>query len=143
MIRGVGYNPWYASLSAAQRSSVYERDFSDMRRLGINTIEGWFDNQFDGVTLDAAARNGIGVMMPFELNQDWDYTDPAVQAGILDRVSAYVETYQHHSAVRMWEPGNENLHRVLYAHWVSQANVPAARAKAEASAAFLPILVSE
>ena len=140
-IRGVGYNPWYAGLSPAQRTALYNRDFSEMRRLGINTIEGWFETQFDSTTLDAAARNGIGVLMPFELNQDWDYTDPSVRAGILDRLSAYVEKYKDNPAVRMWSPGNENLHRVLYAHWVSQANVPAARAKADAFAAFLPEVV--
>ena len=139
MIRGVGYNPWYANLSPAQRTQLYDRDFADMRRLGINTIEGWFDNQFDEVTLDAAARNGIGVLMPFELNQDWDFTNPGVRAGTLERLSAYVEKYKNHPAVRMWSPGNENLHRVLYSHWVSQANVPAARAKAEAVAAFLVV----
>ena len=140
-IRGVGYNPWYAGLNTAQRESLYDRDFSDMRRLGINTIEGWFENQFDSVTLDAAARNGIGVLMPFELNQDLDYTDPTVRATILDRLSAYVERYRNHPAVRMWAPGNENLHRILYAHWVSQLNDPQARARAEAMAAFLPVVV--
>ncbi|MBV9131075.1 MAG: hypothetical protein JO318_00150 [Chloroflexi bacterium] len=140
-IKGVGYNPWYAALSPADRKAVYDRDFAEMHKAGINTIEGWFENQFDSVTLDEAARNGIGVMMPFELNQDWDFTDPNVQQQILDRVSAYVETYKDHPAVRMWAPGNENLHRILYAHWVSQANVPAAQAKATALAAFLPRLV--
>jgi hypothetical protein len=140
-IRGVGYNPWYANLAPTDRAALYNRDFADMRQLGINTIEGWFENQFDGVTLDAAARNGIGVLMPFELNQDLDYTDPAVRANILDRLTAYVNTYKNHPAVRMWAPGNENLHRILYAHWVSQANVPEARAKAEAMAAFIPVVV--
>ena len=76
-----------------------------MHRLGVNTIEGWFETQFDSVTLDSAARNGIGVMMPFELNQDWDYTNPNVTASILDHVAAYVEKYQNHPAVRMWAPG--------------------------------------
>ena len=140
-IRGVGYNPWYANLNATQRASLYDRDFSAMHRLGINTIDAWFENQFDGVTLDAAARNGIGVLMPFELNQDLDYTDPAVRANILDRLSAYVEKYRNHPAVRMWAPGNENLHRILYAHWVSQLNDPSARVRAEAMAAFLPVVV--
>jgi glycosyl hydrolase family 2 len=79
--------------------------------------------------------------MPYELNQDWDYTDPLVRAGILERVSAFVERYKGHAAVRMWAPGNENLHRILYARWVSQMNVPAARARANAFAAFLPELV--
>jgi Glycosyl hydrolases family 2, TIM barrel domain len=140
-IRGVGYNPQYAALGPAERTTLYQRDFADMHRLGINTIEGWFEGQFDTVTLDNAARNGVGVLMPFELNQAWDYTDPAVRASILGRVSAHVEQYKHHPAVRMWTPGNENLHRILYSRWVSQANVPAARAKADAFAAFLPVLV--
>lgn len=141
VIRGVGYNPQYASLPAADRTAVYDRDFSEMHKLGINTIEGWFETQFDGVTLDAAARNDIGVIMPFELNQDWPIEDPNVQQSILDHVSAYVEKYRNNPAVRMWAPGNENMHRVLYAHWVSQENVPAARARADAFAAFLPRLV--
>jgi Glycosyl hydrolases family 2, TIM barrel domain len=140
-VRGVGYNPWYAGLSAEQRAALYDRDFSEMHQLGINTIEGWFENQFDSVTLDAAARNGIGVLMPFELNQDWDYTDPNVQSSILEHVTEYVEKYKDHPAVRMWAPGNENLHRILYAHWVSQANNPQAVARAAAFAEFLPVLV--
>jgi hypothetical protein len=52
-----------------------------------------------------------------------------------------VEQYKDQPAVRMWAPGNENLHRILYAHWVSQANDPNARARAEAFAAFLPEVV--
>jgi beta-galactosidase/beta-glucuronidase len=140
-IRGVGYNPQYAGLSPLERAATYDRDFADMHRLGVNTIEGWFEPQFDSVTLDSAARNGIGVMMPFELNQDWDYTNANVTASILDHVSAYVEKYKDHPAVRMWSPGNENLHRILYAHWVSQVNDPNARARAQAFAAFLPVLV--
>jgi hypothetical protein len=141
MIRGVGYNPWYAGQSPDQRAALYDRDFSDMHQHGINTIEGWFETQFDSVTLDAAARNGIGVLMPFELNQDWDYSDPNVQAGILARVSDYVEKYKDYPAVRMWAPGNEDLHRILFAHMVSQANDPAAQARAAAFAAFLPRVV--
>lgn len=140
-IRGVGYNPQYADHAPAERSSLYDRDFAAMRRVGINTVEGWFETQFDPVTLDSAARNGIGVLMPFELNQDWDFTNPNVQQSILDHVSAYVEMYKNHPAVRMWAPGNENLHRILYAHWVSQENMPEARARADAFAAFLPRLV--
>jgi hypothetical protein len=61
-----------------------------MRRLGINTIAGWFETQFDEVTLDAAARHHIGVIMPFELNQDWPFDNPNVQQSIVDHVSAYV-----------------------------------------------------
>jgi hypothetical protein len=141
VIRGVGYNPQYAGLPVGQRAQLYRRDFTAMHQLGINTIEGWFEQQFDQVTLDNAAQSGIGVLMPFELNQDWNYADPNVQAGILARVSAYVEQYKDHPAVRMWAPGNEDLHRILYPHWVSQENDPAVKSRADAFAAFLPLLV--
>jgi hypothetical protein len=141
VIRGVGYNPQYGDLSSADREQLYQRDFGAMRRLGFNTIEGWFETQFDSTTLDVAARNGIGVLMPFELNQDWPYENPNVQQSILDHVSAYVEKYKNHPAVRMWAPGNENMHRILYPHLVSKQNDPQASARAAAFAAFLPVLV--
>ena len=41
------------------------------------------------------------------------FSNPNVQASILDHVGAYVEKYKDYPAVRMWAPGNENLHRVL------------------------------
>jgi hypothetical protein len=141
VIRGVGYNPQYASLDVADRQRLYQRDFGAMRRLGINTIEGWFEPQFDSVTLDAAARNSIGVIMPFEINQDWDLTNVNVRQSILDHVSEMVQRYRSHPAVRLWAPGNENLHRVLYPRWVSKEGDPVARARADAFAAFLPVLV--
>ena len=112
-----------------------------MHQAGINTIEGWFEPQFDEVTLDAAAQNGIGVLMPFELNQDWPYDNPNVQQSILDHVSAYVEKYKDNPAVRMWAPGNEDLHRILYPHMRDQSDNPAVRTQADAFAAFLPRLV--
>jgi hypothetical protein len=141
VIRGVGYNPQYAGLGADDRARLYERDFAAMHELGINTIEGWFEPQFDQLTLDTAARNGIGVLMPFELNQDWPYENPNVQQSILDHVSAYVERYKANPAVRMWAPGNEDLHRILYPHMKTLADDPAVRARADAFAEFLPVLV--
>jgi hypothetical protein len=75
------------------------------------------------------------------LNQDWDYTDPAVTASILERVSAWVVRYRSHPAVRMWAPGNENLHRILFEGWVNRDGDPVARARADAFANFLPTLV--
>jgi hypothetical protein len=141
VVRGVGYNPQYAALNADERARLYQRDFSAMQQLGINTIEGWFEPQFDQLTLDYAARNDIGVLMPFELNQDWPYENPNVQQSILDHVSAYVERYKNDPAVRMWAPGNEDLHRILYPHLKTLANDPVVRARAEAFAAFLPVLV--
>src|SRR5207302_5613152 len=52
VLRGVGYNPQYASLEPGERARVYQRDFAAMRQMGMNTIEGWFEGQFDQFTLD-------------------------------------------------------------------------------------------
>ncbi len=140
-IRGIGYNPQYAGLHRSERANLYQRDFSEIRSIGANTIEGWYDNQFDQLTLEYAARNGLGVILPYRLDHDWDYSDPGVQERILQDVSRWVRQYRNSAALRMWAPGNENLHRMLYSKWVSQEQLPRATAEAQAFAVFLPRLI--
>ncbi|MCA1648454.1 MAG: hypothetical protein LC797_24335 [Chloroflexi bacterium] len=45
------------------------------------------------------------------------------------------------AAVRVWAPGNEDMHRILYPHLLSKQNDQQASARAAAFAAFLPVLV--
>jgi beta-galactosidase/beta-glucuronidase len=135
-VKGVGYNPWYAELELTQRQALYGRDFAQIRATGANTLEGWFEQQFDEVTLDAAQANGLGVIMPFELNQDYDYSDPAVQARFLEQLTAWVQRYKAHPAVRMWAPGNEVLHRLIYPTLVRGSVDPDMELRAEDFAAF-------
>jgi hypothetical protein len=136
VVKGIGYNPWYAELDLAQRRDLYDRDFSQISATGANMLEGWFEQQFDEVTLDAAQTHGLGVIMPFELNQDYDYGDPAVQARFLDQLSAWVVRYRAHPAVRMWAPGNEVLHRLIYPTLVRGAVDPDVELRADDYAAF-------
>jgi hypothetical protein len=136
VVKGIGYNPWYAELDVARRRELYERDFSMIADTGANMLEGWFEQQFDEVTLDAAHAHGLGVIMPFELNQDYDYGDPAVQERFLEQISAWVIRYRGHPAVRMWAPGNEVLHRLIYPTMVRGAVDPAMELRAEDYAAF-------
>ena len=58
-IRGIGYNPQYAGLGESERTYLYRRDFAAIRSTGANTIEGWFESQFDEVTLNAADDSGL------------------------------------------------------------------------------------
>ena len=44
----------HALVDVEDRRARYNRDFAAMRAAGVNTIEGWFENEFDEVTLDAA-----------------------------------------------------------------------------------------
>jgi beta-galactosidase/beta-glucuronidase len=136
VVRGMGYNPWYASLPTDQRQARYRRDFSLMRETGINTLEGWFQDQFDEVTLDEAHRYGLKVIMPFELNQDYDYTDPAVRARFRAEVTAWVLRYRDHPAVLMWGPGNEVMHRLIFPTAVQGKRDLAREQRADAFAAF-------
>jgi hypothetical protein len=141
VIRGMGYNPWYSTLDPAERRRRYDRDFALMRKIGVNTIEGWFQAEFDDVTLDAAHAHGIGVVMPFELNQDYDYADSAVREKFANEVAAWVIRYRDHPAVRMWGPGNEMMHRLIYPTIVQGAPDPAREARADAFAAFYVELI--
>lgn len=141
IVKGMGYNPWYASLPVDQRQTLYRRDFSLMRETGVNTLEGWFQDQFDEVTLDEAARQGLKVVMPFELNQDYDYADPAVQARFRAEVTAWVERYRDHPAVLMWGPGNENLHRLIFPTALQGQRDPAREQRADDFARFYVELI--
>jgi hypothetical protein len=136
VVRGMGYNPWYASLPTDQRQALYERDFAAMQQIGVNTLEGWFQDQFDEVTLDAAQRHGIKVIMPFELNQDYDYSDPAVKDRFRREVKDWVLRYRDHPAVLMWGPGNEVMHRLIFPTAVQGKKDAAQEARADAYGAF-------
>lgn len=141
VVRGMGYNPWYADLPEDQRHQLYRRDFSAMREIGVNTLEGWFQQQFDEVTLDEAHRQGLKVIMPFELNHDYDYSDPAVKAMFREQVTAWVLRYRDHPAVLMWGPGNEVMHRLIFPTAVQGQRDPAREQRADDFAAFYVELI--
>ena len=141
IVRGMGYNPWYAELPEDQRRQQYRRDFSAMREIGVNTLEGWFQPQFDEITLDEAHRQGIKVIMPFELNHDYDYSDPAVKAMFREQVTAWVLRYRDHPAVLMWGPGNEVMHRLIFPTVVQGQRDPAREKRADDFAAFYVELI--
>jgi hypothetical protein len=141
IVRGMGYNPWYAELPEDQRRERYRRDFSAMREIGVNTLEGWFQPQFDEVTLDEAHRHGLKVIMPFELNHDYDYSDPAVKAMFREQVAAWVLRYREHPAVLMWGPGNEVMHRLIFPTAVQGQRDPAREQRADDFAAFYVELI--
>ena len=112
-----------------------------MREIGVNTLEGWFQPQFDEVTLDEAHRQGIKVIMPFELNHDYDYSDPAVKAMFREQVTAWVLRYREHPAVLMWGPGNEVMHRLIFPTVVQGQRDPSREKRADDFAAFYVELI--
>jgi hypothetical protein len=119
VIHGVGLNTQYHSqLSPADRWARLDADLTEMRAMGVNTLVGWDPAEFDGVLLDAAQRHGVGVVMPFDLDPDADYTNPAVRADLTGRVLAWVNHYRDHPALRMWGLGNEVLHKIVHPAWV-------------------------
>src|ERR1041385_3356535 len=110
------YNLSDASLPIEQRRVNYERDFALLQSKGVNTILGYgrtaMGELFDGLTLDVAQQQGLGVVMPFDLRPDDDYADPAVQHRYTDGALALVEAYKDHPALRMWRIGNEVFHDI-------------------------------
>jgi hypothetical protein len=143
VVRGMGYNAEYRDLPTEERSRRYDRDFALMRRLGVNVIFGWFQRQFDQVTLDAAQRHGLGVGLPFELNQDLEYADPALRARLTAEALAYVARYREHPAVWFWTPGNEVIHRLIFPSWLQHQRDPTREARADAFAQYYRELIDQ
>ena len=115
---GMGYNPIYRDLTDSQRAANYDRDFRLLCEAGVNTITGWDtdkgyeQDKFDEVTLDLLSKYDLGVIMPFYLPQDGDYTDPALQQSLIDAAALKVERFKNHPAIRMWGVGNEMLDKI-------------------------------
>ncbi|MDO8691201.1 MAG: hypothetical protein Q7R39_14535 [Dehalococcoidia bacterium] len=125
-IRGVGYNPMYSQLPAEERASRYDRDFSQMRDAGVNTILGWDKDQFDDLALQKAQEYGIGIVLPYHLPYDGDYGNPAYEEAIEKDVSGWVKHFRGQPALRMWGIGNEVIHSLG-----KNPNTPRARAFAK------------
>ena len=141
LVLGMGYNAEYRNRDPAERAQLYDRDFAAMREAGVNVIFGWFQDQFDEVTLDAAHRNGLGVGMPFELNQDLPYDDPAFRERLMADVLGWVRRYRHHPAVWFWTPGNEVIHRLIFPSWLRKQSDPQREARADSFARFYVELI--
>jgi hypothetical protein len=109
----------------------------------VNVIFGWFQQQFDQVTLDAAQRHGLGVGMPFELNQDLEYADPALRARLTAEALEYVARYRDHPAVWFWTPGNEVIHRLIFPSWLQHQRDLTKEARADAFARYYVELIDQ
>jgi hypothetical protein len=137
VIRGMGLNTQYRTfLSPEERVARLDADMAAYRALGVNTVLDWDPAEFDEVLLDAARRHGIGVIPPFDLDPEADYTDPEVRQALRDQVVAWVLRYRSHPGLRMWGLGNEVLHKIVHPAWVGPQD-PARERNAEAFSDWL------
>ena len=111
-IRGMGYVAPDPRRGPESKARLYELDFRRMREAGVNTVLGWYPEEFDELTLQAAHRHSLGVVMPHALAANADYRDPAVREAIRAQVLERVDRYKHHPALRMWGLGNDVFHRL-------------------------------
>jgi hypothetical protein len=128
VIKGMGLNTQYRQqLSPAERAARIDADMAALQALGVNTVLGWDPAEFDTVLLDAAQRYGIGVVMPFELDPEVDYSDAGARRRLHEQVLAWVVEYRGHPALRMWGLGNEVLHKIVHPAWVGPQDPRRAR----------------
>lgn len=111
-IRGIGYNAMYSELPAKERAARYDWDFAEMKAAGVNTILGWGPQNFDDLTLEKAQEYGLGVVMPYRLLGNVDYTNPAYTDGVMRDVTEWVQRFKGYPALRMWGIGNEVIHYI-------------------------------
>lgn len=109
-IRGIGYNAVSQGMPEPARIERYQHDFAGIRATGANTITGWDEGEFDEILMQQAAENGLGVILPLNLDAGlaWDDADTREQvlAGLTDRV----ERFKDSPALRIWGLGNEVIH---------------------------------
>ncbi|MBI2955485.1 MAG: hypothetical protein HYY30_14315 [Chloroflexi bacterium] len=114
-IRGVGYNVIYRGYSDEERARLYDRDFWLMWQSGFNTIAGWDQDKgyeqdkFDELLLTKADQYGLGVIMPYYLPPEGDYTSEDYRQQVSEDVAAFVLRFKDYPAIRMWGLGNEVL----------------------------------
>jgi len=111
-IQGVGYNVMYSALTPEDRAVRIDRDFAQMRAVGINTILGWDQKEFDELTLGKAHENGLGVVMPYHLPPNGEYGNPKYEKNLEEDVKEWVQRFKDHPALRMWGIGNEVIHGI-------------------------------
>jgi beta-galactosidase/beta-glucuronidase len=112
VIHGMGINTQYRRLlSPADRRDRLQSDMAEMQAMGVNTLAGWVPAEFDSQLQETAQRHGIGVVMPYDVKTDADYTDPSVRAALTQQALAWVQRYRTYPAVRMWGLGKELLHK--------------------------------
>ncbi len=109
-IRGMGYNSMYSHLRLNERAARYDWDFSEMKADGVNTILGWEREQFDELTLEKAQEYGLGVVMPYHLQGNGDYGNPAYEQKVEQDIKEWVKRFKSYPAIRMWGIGNEVIH---------------------------------
>lgn len=112
-IRGIGYNAITLGESLEERPARLARDFAAMRSYGANTVAGWDQDEFDAVLLEEAAKTGLGVILPFELQASWDYGDPNVRQRLFTAIRFWVDQHKARPALRMWGLGNEVVHGMV------------------------------
>lgn len=103
VIKGICYHPVPKNNRKRNFDNLME-DLALMTELGINTIRV-YEPINDKTVLDEIARSGIKVIIGFGYNQDGNYD--ILSGTYLD----YVKKFKNHSAILMWELGNEyNYH---------------------------------
>jgi hypothetical protein len=119
VIKGMGLNTQYAQfMSPTERAARLDADMAAYQQLGVNTVLGWDPAEFDGALLDSAARHDIGVVLPFDLDPEADYTDPQFRQQLRDQVLTWVARNRDQPALVMWGLGNEVLHKIVHPAWV-------------------------
>lgn len=103
LIKGVCYNP-VPKGSNERNFDILEKDLKLMNEAGVNTIR--FYSPVDDINvLNAINEAGIKIIMGFGYNQGGYYD--ILSSSFID----YVNKYKDHSAILMWELGNEyNYH---------------------------------
>jgi hypothetical protein len=150
-VQGVAYSPYPVGTTPAGNSTgcsgpytwwsdptTYGADFPLIKQMGANTIRAYGilnDTSANTVlqvraALDAAAAQGLYVIMNYYPDHSLDSSAPANQTMWQNGFVAGINAYKDKSAVLIWEFGNEqNIDNGQYSGWYPFVNAVAGAAK--------------
>jgi F5/8 type C domain len=100
----------------------------DLKAAGVNTVRTWgVDDAGSPTLLNAAARQGMKVIMGEWLNQGADYVnDTAYKTSVKASILTQVNALKNYQGLLMWDVGNEVI-LTMQDHGLSAADVEARR----------------
>ena len=150
-VKGVCYSPVKAGYSWTNYDwwsdpSAYNNDFPLIASMGANCIRTYNVSVNDTCVqnvLDAAAANGLYVILGYNVSWSSDFSVAANRTQVVHDFVAFVNKWKTHKAVLMWGFGNEvDAHTPNQAGWFVCVDSAAVAAHTAEGAGFHPVITA-
>lgn len=107
LLLGINYNVDYTALPISTQVSRHTQDFQILASHGFRVVTGW--GIFNEATLDTAAKLGVKVVMPIDLDPKSVYGNASFRTQSIAKLRDTVARFQSSPSVIMWNPGGDEF----------------------------------